>query len=164
LLRGLLRSFTLLLSFSPDKRLQKNFILVATVNVVTGKNLSSVEALVSGFRISMSEGVSFMRDMQGKLLVDDVFIHLQLWNFLVESHTAMKIFSFLFFFSSQVKRFKIYEGLKGKKAPGSIFFLKADKFNKLPVSSVITDRTGPGLTVRLTFLKKSPVNFLQVKS
>ena len=67
--------------------------LSVPVNVVTGKNLS-LEALVSGFDINVGMGgVSFARDAQGKLQVDDVFIHPQLWHFLVASHT-LRIINF----------------------------------------------------------------------
>jgi hypothetical protein len=44
--------------------------------------------LVKRFDINVGMGgVSFAIDAQGKLLVDGVFIHHQLWHFLVASHT-----------------------------------------------------------------------------
>jgi hypothetical protein len=70
-----------------DKRILDQHGLSVPVNVVTGKNLS-LEALVSDFDINVGMGgVAFARDAQGNLLVDDVFIHPQLWHFLVASHT-----------------------------------------------------------------------------
>ncbi len=51
--------------------------------------------LVKRFDINVGMGgVSFARDAQGKLLVDGVFIHPQLWHFLVASHT-LRIVNFL---------------------------------------------------------------------
>jgi hypothetical protein len=67
--------------------------LSVPVNVVTGKNLS-LKALVSDFDINVGMGgVLFARDAQGNLWVDDVFIHPQLWHFLVAPH-ALRIINF----------------------------------------------------------------------
>ncbi len=61
-----------------DKRTSNEHDLSVPVNVITGKNLS-LEELVSGFDINVGiGGVSFLRDAQGKLSVDDVFVHPQL--------------------------------------------------------------------------------------
>lgn len=76
-----------------DKDLLSQHGLSVPVNVVTGKNLS-LEALVSDFDINVGMGgVSFTRNAQGQLKVEDVFIHPQLWHFLVESKT-LKIVNF----------------------------------------------------------------------
>jgi hypothetical protein len=104
------------------------------VNVVTGKNLE-LEALVSAFDINVGMGgVSFLRDVQGKLLVDDVFIHPQLWHFLVESHAANV--------TRRARSHRFHDR-----------FLQVSCFT----------RVSRGRKLLAQFLKKSPVNYLQLK-